>query len=284
MSRSGETALVNGDKTASSFRDRLPLLAAVVLSTLWIALVVHYLHDLPGGLRGLSPAEAAGLLAGAGGPLAAFWLFMAVVEQRRRLALMTHALGEMLRQHRHTLQIAETQTRTLMEFQAQAKRVQAAETRRLALQDLAAHVAVLAERLGVIRREDVDVTWARFGSGDMTAFVQPFLNFAVSHPEISERLAEAVARDAVAATALHGFVRRYERLAAESADDRLIQEIVDEGALGRAFRLFKAAADGGGASSPKGNGATPSPVEPDDLLQARLADLSSRLDASAPKL
>ena len=274
---------MNSDK-AESFRDRLPLIVAVILSTFWVALVVLYLRGLSGGLRSLAPAEAAGLFAGAGGPLAAFWLFMAVVEQRRRLALMTHALGEMLRQHRHTLQIAETQTRTLMEFQAQAKRVQAAETRRLALQDLAAHVAVLAERLGVIRREDVDVTWARFGSGDMTAFVQPFLNFAVSHPEISERLAEAVARDAIAATALHGFVRRYERLAAESADDRLIQEIVDEGALGRAFRLFKSAADASGVSSPKAPGATAVTAEADDALQARLADLSLRLDASVAKL
>jgi len=269
---------VTGDETLS-FRDRLPFLAAVLLSSLWIALVVLYLRDVPGGLRGLNPAQAAGLLAGAGGPLAAFWLFMAVLEQRGRLTLMSHALAEMLRQHRHTLQLAETQTRALVEFQAQTKRMQGAETRKLALQDLAGHAAVLAERLGVIRRDDIDMTWARFGSGDTNAFVQPFLHFAASHPELSERLAEAVTGDSVAATALQSFVRRYERLTADLGDDRMTREIIEEGALGRAFRLFKAADIP--AITPTTNGAAVDGS--DDLLQARLADLSQRLDANAPK-
>jgi hypothetical protein len=254
-------------------RERLPLLAAIVLSAVWLAGVILYVRQLPDGLHGMPPAEAAGFLAGAAGPLLAFWLFMAVMEQRRRLILLTHALSEALRQHRHTLQIAETQTRALVEFQAQAKRTQAAETRKLALQDLAGHVAVLAERLGVIRREDMDVTWARFGSGDATAFVQPFLNFAVSHPDISDRLGEAAARDPVAATALQAFVRRYERLTEDAREDRLTLEIIEEGALGRAFRLFKSAADTVAAPPPAAAAG-----------EAQLAALSERLDAAGAKL
>lgn len=269
---------MNNDDTGT-FRDLVPLLLAVALSVFWLAFVVLYVRGLPGGLRGLTPTEAAGLLAGAGGPLAAFWLFMAVVEQRRRLAMLTRAMGEMMRQHRHTLQIAETQTRALVEFQAQAKRARAAETRELALQDLAAQVSVLAERLGVIRRENMDVVWARFGSGDMTAFVQPFLHFVATHPDMGERLADAIARDPVAATALHGFVRRYERMEADAGDDRMTQEIIDEGALGRAFRLFKSAANAVNAA-----GAPSTAGMASDDLETRLTHLSERLDAAAPDI
>ena len=268
------------------WRDRVPLFLAVAASTAWIVLVAFYLRRLPGGLTSLSPGEAAGFFAGAAGPLAALWLFLAVVEQRRRLSMMTHALGEILGQHRHGLQLAESQTRTLMEFQAQAKRGQEAQTRHFALQDLAGSVAVLAERLGVLRREDVDVTWARFGSGDVTAFVQPFLSFAVSHPEISERLADAVRRDPLAAAALQSFVRRYERLTASLGEDRLVLEIIDEGAMGRAYRLFRAAADT--AAKPIGAEVPPPPAPlpprpqsdlfPADTLEARLTELSKRLD------
>jgi hypothetical protein len=231
------------EEDSGSIGDRLPVVLGLVLSAIWVGFIVLYVRGLPDGLKGLSPGQAAALLAGTGGPLAAFWLFLSVIEQRRRLVVLTHAIGDMMRQHRHTLQLAETQTRTLIEFQAQTKRARTAETRRLAFQDLGAHVAVLAERLGVIRRDGIDMAWARFGSGDITAFVQPFLNFAASHPDMGERLAEAVGRDPIAATALHGFVRRYEALAAEAGDDRMVQAIIEEGALGRAFRLFKPATD-----------------------------------------
>ena len=266
-----------------TLRDRLPLILAVVLTIAWTALIAEYMRDLPGGLDKLLPGEAAGLLAGAAGPPAALWLFMAVMEQRRRMAMMTRALGDMLRQHRHTLQLAETQTRTLVEFQAQAKRAEAAETRHLALQDLAAQVAVLAERLGVIRREDIDVTWARFGSGDMMAFVQPFLKFAVSHADMADRIADAVASDPIAATALHGFVRRYERLTAEAAEDRLALEIIDEGPLGRAFRLLKAATRENGPPSGPPIQAGTTEDDDDAALQARLEDWSQRLETNAPQ-
>jgi hypothetical protein len=50
-----------------------------------------------------------------------------------------------------------------------------------------------------------------------------------------------VARDPVAGAALASFVRRYERLSAASSDDKMAVEIFDDGALGRAYRLFKTA-------------------------------------------
>jgi hypothetical protein len=264
-----------------SVLDRLVLVLAVAASAAWIGFAVLYMRGVTGGLRSLSPTEAAALFAGIGGPLAGLWLFVALNEQRRRLSLMTQALREVMGQHRHTLQIAETQTRALVAFQAQAERAQAGETRRFVLQDLAASVAVLAERLGVIRREDLDVTWARFGSGDAAAFVQPFLAFAVSHPDISTRMAEAVARDPLAAAAVQAFVRRFESLTA-SAADKLVRDVLEEGPLGRAYRLFKpASGTGSTASTASAAGAHQSDLFRGDPLASQLADLSQRLDAVA---
>jgi len=74
-------------------------------------------------------------------------------------------------------------------------------------------------------------------------FVQAFLNFATTHPDMAERMADAVVRDNAARGALAGFVRRYQRLTQALVDDKMALEIVEEGALGRAYRLFRAADD-----------------------------------------
>ena len=59
------------DNEDITLRDRLPVLAAALLSVVWIAFIVLYVRDLEGDLRDLNPATAAGLMAGSGGPLAA---------------------------------------------------------------------------------------------------------------------------------------------------------------------------------------------------------------------
>jgi len=253
-----------------------------------------------GGFLALSPSELATVLAGAGGPLAALWLFIAILEQRRGVAQLVIRLAEMTAQSRASVQQAESQTRALLELQAQAVRVQLAETRRFALQDLASNAAVLAERLGVIGKAEVDAAWARFGAGDVSVFVQSFLHFAASHPDISERMAEEVSSDHVSRAALAGFVRRYERITA-SADDKVMLEIVEEGALGRGYRLLLKADDlanviaakrstapaGSPAPAPVGQGAKAKMGEDlfnhdDAETTRRLADVSDRLDAAAP--
>jgi hypothetical protein len=259
------------DRTAQSWSDRLTVIAAVAFSTAWTGMAVLYVRGLPAGLFGLTPAEAAGFLAGAAGPLAAVWLCVLVLEQRRRLGRLTHTIGEMLSQHRHGLQLMDSQTRALLSAQQDSAQRHRADARGLVLQDMAANVATLAERLGVLRREDVDMAWARYGSGDISAFVHPFLTFAASHSDFTERLAEAAARDPIAATALHGYVRRFERLT-DGTQDELVRDILEEGALGRAYRLFKVA-DTASASAA---------ADRDAALAARLTELSERLDASAP--
>ncbi len=215
---------------------RIPFVIAVALTMLWVAVMALYLRGAGASvLSGLAPAELAVLLAAAGGPPAALWLFVAVMEQRR-------AVTQLLVQNRQALQQSETQARALLTLQGEMTRARSAESRDLALRDLAANAAVLAERLGVINRENSPAAWARFGAGDVTVFVQSFLTFAVSHPDMAERMADAVNRDAVARAALAGFVRRYQRLT-DTLEDKMTLEIIEESALGRAFRLFRAADD-----------------------------------------
>ncbi len=277
----------------AQLRERIPFTLAVAATTLWLLALAAYVNAHGGlaGLQTLAPLEFAIFLAAGGAPLAALWLIMAVMEQRRAVNLLARRTAEMIAQNRQSLQQAESQARTLMQLQALGMRTQAMETRRLALQDMAASVAVLAERLGVMNRETANAAWARYGAGDVNVFVQAFLGFAVSHPDIGERMAEAVALDPVAGAALATFVRRYERLASSLGDDKLAAEIFDDGALGRAYRLFKGADEQATKLlSPTSAPAEPTPETPsneltpeDDLfMRRRFANLAERLDAIAP--
>ena len=276
----------------AQLRERIPFILAVAATTLWLLALAAYVNAHGGfdGLETLAPLDLAILVAAAAAPLAALWLIMAVIEQRRALNLFARRMAEMMAQNRQSLQQSESQARTLMQLQAQGQRTQAMETRRLALQDMAASVAVLAERLGVMNRETANGAWARYGAGDVNVFVQAFLGFAVSHPDIGERMAEAVALDPVAGAALATFVRRYERLSASLGDDKLAAEIFEDGALGRAFRLFKNADERAtkllSSASPVVE-TQPAPIEggvaEDDLfMRRRFANLSERLEAAAP--
>lgn len=284
--------------------DRIPFILAIAVTTAWTVMVGAYLRNIGwAGFLALSPSEIATVLAGAGGPPAALWLFISILEQRRGVAQLVIRLAEMTALSRNSVQKAESQTRALLELQAQTVRVQLAESRRMALQDLASNAAVLAERLGVIGRAEVDAAWARFGAGDLSVFVQAFLNFSVSHPDISERMAEAVSRDPISRAALASFVRRYERITA-TADDKTMLEILDEGVLGRGYRLLLKADDlanvaaaqqadasakesAASAAAPVGRGARAKIGEDlfdhdDAEAMRRLADVSDRLDSSGP--
>ena len=269
----------------TQLRARFALIVAVALTTVWLLAAGAYVNVHGGfaGLQQLAPLELINLIAAAGAPLAVLWLIVALLEQRRAVEIFARKLGELAQQNRQSLQQGETQERTLLQMHAQGARAQAMETRQLALQDMAASAAVLAERLGVMNRDASAAAWMRYGAGDVNVFVQAFLNFSVSHPDISGRMAEAVARDAVAGAALATFVRRYERLLSASGDDKLAAEIFDDGALGRAYRLFKK------ADEQAGNLLAPATPEPSEVVtdaefaSHRLANLGERLEAAAPQ-
>jgi len=257
-------------------KDRIPFVIAVAATVVWLAVVGLYFSQLTWtGLMALEPVGLAALLTAAAGPLVALWLIMVVLEQRRDAARMMQRFAELASQERRTQQQAETLARSMTELQGQAGRALASETRALALQDLASNAAVLAERLGVVKRDAVGAAWARFGAGDTTVFVQAFLNFAGAHPDIAERIGEAAARDAAARAALAGFVRRYEQLADLAESDKLLRAIIEDGALGRGYRLFKQADELAALAAPVPRAV---PAEERDPLREHLDGISRRLE------
>ena len=256
-------------------KERVPFILAVAATVVWIAVVALYFAQLSwSGLMALEPPALAAVLCAAAGPLAALWLILVVLEQRRNAALLMQRFAELANQERRTQQQAETLARSIAEMQQAAIDGLSAETRKLAFQDLASCAAVLAERLGVVKRDAAAAAWARFGAGDVTVFVQAFLNFAGAHPDIAERVGEAAARDIAARAALAGFVRRYEQLAHLAAGDKLLQAIIEEGALGRGYRLFKEADELAAVAMRAG----PAAEEEADPLRERLDGISRRLE------
>lgn len=266
-------------------KDRIPFVIAVAATIVWLAVVALYLSQLSWpGVMALEPMALAALLTAAAGPLVALWLILVVIEQRRDAARMMQRFADLAAQERRTQQQGETLARTITEMQGQAQRALAADTRQIALQDLAANAAVLAERLGVMKRDAIAAAWTRFGAGDIAVFVQAFLNFAGTHPDIAERIGDAAVRDQAARAALAGFVRRFEQIADLSAHDKLLRAVIEEGALGRGYRLFKHADQlAASASAPE---SYDEPVDEEgeerDPLQDRLEGISRRLETVGP--
>ncbi|MGE4062796.1 MAG: hypothetical protein AB7E79_05460 [Rhodospirillaceae bacterium] len=261
-------------------KDRIPFIVAVAATVVWLAIVGLYLAQMSWpAVTALEPVALAALLTAAAGPLVALWLILVVIEQRRDAERMMARFAELAGQEHRTQQQAETLARSVAEMQRHAADSLSAETRKLALQDLASSAAVLAERLGVVKREAAGAAWARFGAGDTTVFVQAFLNFAGAHPDIAERVGEAAARDPAARAALAGFVRRYEQLADLAAGDKLLRAVIEDGALGRGYRLFKQADELAAIAAP-----VPPRAEPEerDALRERLDGISRRLEPVGP--
>lgn len=263
-------------------KDRIPFVVAVAATIVWLAVVALYLTQLTwSGVMALEPVALAAVLTAAAGPLVALWLVMVVLEQRRDAARLMQRFAELANQERRTQQQAETLARSVMEQQAETAKGLSAETRKLALQELAANASVLAERLGVMKRDAIAAAWVRFGAGDVSVFVQAFLNFAGSHPDIAERIGEAAARDQAARAALAGFVRRYGQLAAMTGGDKLLRAVIEEGALGQGYRLFKHADDLATRAAPAPQPEPPpAPVDEHDPLQESLHGISRRLEAA----
>lgn len=256
-------------------KERIPFIVAVAVTVIWLAIVGLYFSQMSWpGVMALDPMALAALLTATAGPLVALWLVMVVLEQRRAAALMMQRFADLANQERRTQQQAETLARSITEIQKQSTDTLAADTRKLALRDLASSAAVLAERLGVMKRDMIAAAWTRFGAGDTAVFVQAFLNFAGSHPDIAERIGEAAVRDQAARAALASFVRRYEQIADLARGDKLLRAVIEDGALGRGYRLFKQADDLAALAAPP-----PVPAEEAaDDLRERLDGLSRRLE------
>lgn len=266
-------------------KDRMPFIVAVAVTVVWLSVVGLYFLQLSWqGVMALEPIALAALLTAAGGPLAALWLILVVVEQRRDAARLMSRFSDLASQERVTQGQVETLARSIAEVQRAASEGLSAETRRLALQDLASNAAVLAERLGVVKRDAAAAAWARFGAGDTSVFVQAFLNFAGAHPDIAERVGEAAARDPAARAALAGYVRRYEQIAERAGADKLLRAVIEDGALGRGYRVFKQADERAALAASVPHPAPPrGEPEEGDPLRARLDGISRRLESVGPE-
>jgi hypothetical protein len=261
-------------------KERIPFVIAVAATVVWLAAAGLYFVQLSwAGVTALAPPALAALLTAVAGPIVALWLILVVIEQRADAARLLQRFAELANQERRTQQQAETHARAIAEMQRQASESQSVETRKLALQDLASSAAVLAERLGVVKRDAMAAAWARFGAGDIAVFVQAFLNFAGAHPDIAERVGEAAARDPSARAALAGFVRRFEQLSDAAADDRLLKAVFEEGPLGRGYRMFKQADELAAVAAPVPPRAAP---EVRDPLHERLDDIARRPEPVGP--
>ncbi|MSO96815.1 MAG: hypothetical protein EXR11_01150 [Rhodospirillaceae bacterium] len=226
----------------SEIRERATFVVVVALTTAWAVIVLAYLSKLgASALMQLPVGDMAALLVAISAPVVGLWLVAGVLGQRHELASLRRRLGEITSQARNSMQHTEVQSRAILEMESQLKRSAAAGTRTLVLQDLAAQAAIVGERLGIMKSDAIDMAWARFGSGDVGAFVQPLISYQGQHPDLAERMGDAVVRDHPARAALTGFIRRYDRLIAALADDKLAQETLEEGPLGRAVSLFRTA-------------------------------------------
>src|SRR5687768_7385938 len=117
-------------------KDRIPFIVAVAATVVWLAVVGLYFSQMSWpAVLALEPMALAALLTAAAGPLAALWLILVVIEQRRDAARMMQRFAELANQERRTQSQAETLARSITEMQIQAAQSLSAETRKLALSD-----------------------------------------------------------------------------------------------------------------------------------------------------
>ena len=214
------------------------LISAVAATTAWVVFVAMYLASIGmSGVLAFTPSEIALLLLAAAGPVAVLWLLIGFVQQRKQLNTLSRALAD-LGAH------GEVQARALLEAQTESRKRSFVATRSLALQDLTAQAALIAERLSLLTRDQADTVWARTGAGDIWGFYSIFMMAQAADPDFASRLGEATAADDVSYAAMSAFVRRYTQLAEAQQGfdlDKLGRDIIDDGPLAQVASIFQAA-------------------------------------------
>jgi hypothetical protein len=220
---------------------------AVAVTTGWLILCMAYLTRLGwDGLLSLAPGDLAALLAAAAGPPVALWLTLTVMAQHQQLSVLRRAVLDMGYSLRRGLEQGEAQSRVLIEAQAASQREVAGALVPVALDDLASHVAVIAERLGVVSREDLDIAWARHGAGDRNALLRPFTHRAAGESDFSQRLRSAIAADPQSKLAAETFVRQVDVLRTEASAQsgmNVLSKVLDEGPLAQVYALVSVSQD-----------------------------------------
>ena len=236
------------------------LIAAVAATTAWVVFVVMYLASIGmSGVLAFTPSEIALLLLAAAGPIAVLWLLIGYALQRKQLMTLSRAMVD-LGSH------GEAQARALLEAKEESRKQSFVASRELAIQDLTAQVALIAERLSLLTRDQADTIWARTGAGDIWGFYLIFLMAQAADPDFPSRLGEAAASDDVSYAAMSAFVRRYTQLAEAQHGfelDKLGRDIIDDGPLAQVASIFQAAELAADAAQ---NRVTPEP-QPEPQLE-----------------
>jgi hypothetical protein len=218
---------------------------AVAVTTGWLILCASYLTRMGwDGLLSLEPGDLAALLAAAAGPPVALWLILVVVAQQQDLTILRRAVLDMGFAMRRSQEQVESQSRALLEASAASRRQAAQDLLPVVLDDLAGSAAVVAERLGVLTRDDVDLAWARHGAGDRSALLRPFVARAHSEDDFAVRLNEALAGDLQSKLAAEAFVNRVDGLRSEGQDAfplKLVSDLFEDGPVSQVYALFSGA-------------------------------------------
>lgn len=235
---------------------------AVAVTTGWLVLSFAYLSRFGwDGLLSLEPGDLAASLAAAAGPPVALWLVLMVASQKQELSTLRKVVIDLGVALRRGQEQAETGGRALIELTSASERRAAQDGLYLALDDLTSNAAIVAERLGVLDADGLDMAWARYGSGDRWAFLRPFLDRAVLEDDFGDRLARALDGDLQAKLAAQAFVRRLGQLRSDSGlpvQQKLLHEVLEDGPVAQVGRLFAAPAGASGATEVQDG-------EPDDV-------------------
>lgn len=217
-------------------------ITAVAVTTGWLVLSFAYLSRFGwDGLLSLEPGDLAATLAAAAGPPVALWLVLLVASQKQELTTLRNVVVDLGVALRRGQEQAETGSRALIELTSASERQAAKDGLHLALDDLTSNAAIVAERLGVLDLDGLDMAWARYGSGDRWAFFRPFLDRAAVENDFADRLASALDEDAQAKLAAQTYVRRLDQLRSPDglpARQKLVFEILEDGPVSQVGRLF----------------------------------------------
>ena len=106
----------------------------------------------------------------------------------------------------------EAQMRTLMQMQAKSEQTTDIMNIQLALQDLNSHVALLAERSGVVGTDEINSLWKRAEAGDLWAFAQVFLVNSCSLPRLYYFACNTCGVRSLSENAVRTFNRRFKSI------------------------------------------------------------------------
>lgn len=215
---------------------------AVAATTAWIVLSFTYLNRLGWyGILSLEPGALASTLAAVAAPPAALWLVLMVVAQQQELTLLRKMVVDLGLTMRRGQDQAEVNGRALLELAAAAGRSATKDALSIALDDLSSQAATVAEHLGVLDSDSLDLAWARYGAGDCWALLNPFLTRATNEADFAERLTKALVQDGPAQVSAKSFVRCVQTLRSHDhgvGDQRLLLQILDDGPIAQVGRLL----------------------------------------------